>query len=87
MFGTGTETPLGKTDPPRAAEAAGYVRKALSPAIPRDQIVNQIASGFGHPGTVPIPWSAPEYDHDLLKPIPYDLDQARQYLGRAGYSV
>jgi len=87
IFGTGTETPLGKKDPARAAEAAAYVRKAMSLAIPRDQIVNQIASGYGHPGTVPIPWSAPEYDHDLLKPIPYDMDQARQYLGRAGYAV
>lgn len=87
VFGTGVGTPLGKKDPSRAAEAAAYVRKAMSLAIPRDQIVKQIASGYGHPGTVPIPWSAPEYDHEMLKPIPFDMDQARQYLGKAGYAV
>ena len=87
VFGTGAATPLGKQDPARAAEAAAYVRKAFSLAIPREQIVKEIASGLGHPGTVPIPWSAPEYDHELLQPIPYDLDQARAYLVKAGYTL
>ena len=86
VFGTGTATPLGKQDPSRAAEAAAYVRKAFSLATPREQIVKEIASGLGHPGTVPIPWSAPEYDHAALPPIPYDLDQARGYMVKAGYS-
>ena len=39
----------------------------------------------GHAGTVPMAWSAPEYDHDLLKPIAYDLDLARKYMEKAGY--
>ena len=86
IFGTGAETPLGKQDPSRAAEAAAYIRKAFSAAIPRDDIIKQMAGGYGHPGTVPIPWSAPEYDHTNNKPLPFDLDLAKSYLAKAGYS-
>jgi ABC-type transport system substrate-binding protein len=86
VFGLGTDTPLGKKDPSRAAEAAAYIRQAISHAMPRDQIIKQIAGGFGNPGTVPMAWSAPEYDHDLLKPIAYDLDLAKQFMEKAGYS-
>jgi ABC-type transport system substrate-binding protein len=86
VFGTGVETPLGKQDPSRAAEAAAYIRKAISHAIPREQIVKEIAGGYGEPGTVPMPWSAPEYDHETLKPIAYDLDLAREYMQKAGYT-
>ena len=52
VFGTGVDTPLGKQDPSRAFEAAAYIRKAISYAMPREQIVQEIAAGFGHPGTV-----------------------------------
>jgi len=86
VFGTGVDTPLGKRDPSRAAEAAAYIRKAISHAMPRDQIVKEIAGGYGEPGTVPMPFSAPEYDHDMLKPIAYDLDKARHYMELAGYT-
>ena len=86
VFGVGTETPLGKSDPSRAAEAAAYIRQAISHAMPRDQIVKEIAGGYGAAGTVPMAWSAPEYDHDLLKPIAYDLDLARKYMEKAGYT-
>ncbi|RJQ58443.1 MAG: hypothetical protein C4530_10590 [Desulfobacteraceae bacterium] len=85
IIGTGVDTPLGKQDPSRAAEAAAYVRKAISLAIPRDQMVQEIVAGAGKPGTVPIPFSSPEYDHDLLQPIPYDLELAKQYMEKAGY--
>jgi ABC-type transport system substrate-binding protein len=60
VFGTGVDTPLGKQDPSRAFEAAAYIRKAISFATPREQIVQEIAAGLGHPGTVAMPWSAPE---------------------------
>ena len=53
--------------------------------MPREQIVKEIAGGYGAPGTVPMAWSAPEYDHDLLKPIAYDLDLARKCMEKAGY--
>ena len=86
VFGTGVETPLGKQDPSRAYEAASYIRQAISYATPREQIVKEIAAGLGQPGTVAMPWSAPEYDHDLLKPIPFDMDQARTWMTKAGYA-
>lgn len=85
VFGTGVDTPLGRRDPSRAADAAAYIRKAISHAMPREQIVKEIAGGYGKEGTVPMPYSAPEYDHDLLRPIAYDLDLSRQYMQRAGY--
>jgi ABC-type transport system substrate-binding protein len=85
VFGLGTDTPLGKQDPARAAEAATYIRQAISHAMPREQIVKEIAGGYGEPGTVPMAWSSPLYDHELLKPIAYDLDLARQYMTKAGY--
>jgi peptide/nickel transport system substrate-binding protein len=86
VFGTGVETPLGKQDPSRAFEAAAAIRNAISYAMPRDQIVQEIAAGLGHAGTVAMPWSAPEYDHELLKPIPFDMDQARGWMVKAGYT-
>lgn len=85
VFGTGVDTPLGKKDPSRAAEAAAYVRKAISLSIPREQIVKEIVGGYGQPGTVPLPFSSPEYDHEMLKPIPYDLELAKKYMEKAGY--
>jgi ABC-type transport system substrate-binding protein len=85
VFGTGVETPLGKQDPAQAAQAAAFIRKAISHAMPREQIVKEVASGYGKEGTVPMPFSAPEYDHDILKPIAYDLDIARSYMEKAGY--
>ena len=36
-------------------------------------------------GTVPMAWSLPQYDHDLLKPIASDLGIARQWMVKAGY--
>ncbi|WP_406857705.1 ABC transporter substrate-binding protein [Alsobacter sp. KACC 23698] len=85
VFGTGVETPLGKQDPSRAAEAAAYVRKAMSHMIPREQIIKNVVSGFGKPGTVPIPFTSEDYDHDLLKPIAYDFELAKKYMEKAGY--
>ncbi len=85
VFGTGADTPLGRKDPSRAAEAAAYVRLAFSHAMPREQIIKEIAAGYGEPGTVPMPFTAPEYDHDALKPIAYDMNLAREYMTKAGY--
>lgn len=85
VFGTGADTPLGRQDPSRAAEAAAYIRQAISHAMPRDEIVKSIAGGYGAAGTVPIAWSSPEYDHDLLKPIAYDMELAKSFMQKAGY--
>jgi ABC-type transport system substrate-binding protein len=79
------DTPLGKSDPARAAEAATYVRKAFSHVIPREEIIRNLVGGFGAPGTVPIAFTAPEYDKNL-KPIAFDMDVAREYMNKAGYT-
>ena len=86
IFGTGADTPLGRKDPSRAAEAATYVRQALNLAVPREQIINHTLRGFGVPGTVPIAYSAAEYNHTLLQPKPFDLAQAKSYMEKAGFS-
>ena len=50
IYGTGVDTPLGKSDPSRAAEAAEYVRIAFDYAIPRQLIIDNLMAGFGQPG-------------------------------------
>lgn len=85
VFGTGVETPLGKADPGRAAEAATYIRQAFNHAIPRDQIIKNLVAGYGKPGTVPIPYTAADYDKEGLKPIEYSLDLAKSFMEKAGY--
>ena len=46
VFGTGVDTPLGKQDPARAAEAARYVRQAISHLIDRQTIIDTILAGY-----------------------------------------
>lgn len=87
VFGTGVDTPLGKSNPSQAAEAARHVRKAISHLIPREQIVNQLLGGSGYPVAT---WAGPGwgvwYDPDL-KPDSFDLNVAADELRAAGYTV
>ena len=51
--------------------------------MPREQIVKEIAGGYGNPGTVPMAWSAARNTTMIsLKPIAYDLDLAKQVHGK-----
>jgi ABC-type transport system substrate-binding protein/class 3 adenylate cyclase len=87
VFGTGVDTPLGKSDPSMAAEAARHVRKAISHLIPRDQIVNELMGGLGVPLAS---FLGPEWGvwhNNDLKPDPYDKDAAAADLRAAGYTV
>lgn len=85
IFGTGVDTPLGKSDPSRAAEAARDVRTAFDYAIPRELIINNLLAGYGKPGITPMLPTQPFYESSLTA-RPYDLSQARHYLELAGYS-
>jgi ABC-type transport system substrate-binding protein len=85
IFGTGVDTPLGKSDPSRAAEAARDVRTAFDYAIPRELIINNLLAGYGKPGITPMAPTQPFYENSLTA-RPYDLSQARHYLELAGYS-
>ena len=87
VFGTGTATPAGTSDPTKAADAARDIRKAISHMIPRDLIVSSLLNGAGYalasflgPG-----WGV-WYD-PTLTPDTYDLNAAASLLQQAGYSV
>lgn len=96
ILGTGVDTPYAKQYPGNqtaAANAARWIRQALSYATPRTQIVNGLLNGAGVEGiTTPIVgnWhtgqSVMEGFNAQLKPYPYDLGKAAQLLQQAGYS-
>ncbi|MBT0159768.1 hypothetical protein G4O51_07265 [Candidatus Bathyarchaeota archaeon A05DMB-2] len=87
IFGTGVDTPLGKQDPSRAAEAARYVRQAISHLIPRENIINTILNGYGTPGiTTPICTLTDGFDTSL-QPYSYDVELAKSLLAAAGYDT
>lgn len=87
VFGTGTDTPLGKSNPSQAADAARDVRKAISHLIPRDLIVSQLLAGSAYPlaATLGPGWGV-WYDSSLT-PDAYDLNAAAALLQQAGYTV
>ena len=86
IFGTGTETPLGKKDPSKAALAAKYVRQAFDYLIPRQLIIDNLLAGFGDPGTTHAMPSQPYYNTSI-SPRPYDPEKAKALLAAAGYST
>jgi ABC-type transport system substrate-binding protein len=87
IIGTGVDTPLGQEDPSRAAEAARYVRQALSHLIPRQNIIDTILGGYGKPGaTVAILPLTAGYDSSI-EAHPYDVEMAKSLLAQAGYDT
>jgi ABC-type transport system substrate-binding protein len=87
VFGTGVDTPLGQQDSSKAAEAARYVRQAISHLVPRQDIIDTILDGYGTPGvTTPITTLTAGYDPDL-KPYSYDIELAKSLLAAAGYDT
>jgi ABC-type transport system substrate-binding protein len=87
VFGTGVDTPLGKRDPTRAAEAARYVRQAISHLINRDNIISTILAGYGSSAlTTPITRVTAGYDTSLT-PYSYDVTLAKSLLAAAGYDT
>ncbi len=87
VFGTGVDTPAGKADPSKAAEAARQIRKAVSYLIPRQQIVDQLMAGAAVPlATCVGPAFGPFYDPNLKADL-YDPNKAVEALQAAGYSV
>jgi ABC-type transport system substrate-binding protein len=85
IFGTGVDTPLGRSDPTKAAEAARDIRIAFDYAIPRQLIINNLLAGYGVAGATPMLPTQPFYDNAITA-RPYDLSQAKHYLELAGYS-
>lgn len=87
ILGTGEDTPLGKEDPSRAAEAARYVRKAISHLIPRESIIDTILDGYGTPAiTNTICTLTAGYDPSIAFDA-YDVELAKSLLAAAGYDT
>ncbi|MBT8172122.1 hypothetical protein KJN74_04565 [Candidatus Bathyarchaeota archaeon] len=87
ILGTGVDTPLGQEDPSKAAEAARYVRKAISHLIPRQSVINTILDGYGTPG-VTTAFTTLTFGYDSsLEPYSYDPELAKSYLAAAGYDT
>ncbi|MHA1868236.1 MAG: ABC transporter substrate-binding protein [Candidatus Heimdallarchaeaceae archaeon] len=80
IIGTGELTPLG------TAEAARYIRKAISYAVPREIIVEEILEGLGAQGVSPMPEGCIGFDASL-EPYIYDIYLARQFMELAGYNL
>jgi ABC-type transport system substrate-binding protein len=86
IFGTGVDTPLGKANASRAAEAARYVRIAFDYAVPRQLIIDNLLSGYGEPGATPMLPSQPFYNFSITA-REYNLTKAKEYLVMAGYTA
>ncbi|MHA2068399.1 MAG: ABC transporter substrate-binding protein, partial [Candidatus Thorarchaeota archaeon] len=86
VFGTGVDTPLGKEDPTKAADAAKYIRQAFSHLVPRDFIVDEIAEGVGTAGTTLWPELSEGYDTSL-QPYAYSVEKAQELVEMAGYEL
>ncbi|MCE7749346.1 MAG: hypothetical protein GPJ51_13230, partial [Candidatus Heimdallarchaeota archaeon] len=80
IMGTGELTPA------ENSEAAKFIRKAISHAIPREVIVEQLFEGIGAPGTSPIADSCIGYN-ESMEPYVYDLELAIDLMEQAGYDV
>lgn len=87
ILGTGVDTPLGQEDPSRAAEAARYVRQALSHLIPRQDIIDTILDGYGSPGVTTAITTVTEGYDSSLQPYSFDLQLAKSLLAAAGYDT
>ena len=86
IWGTGVDTPLGKQNPARAAEAARYIRQAFDYAIPRQLIIDNLLEGLGLPGATSMLPTQNYYNKNVVS-RPYDLNKARELLTKAGYTV
>jgi peptide/nickel transport system substrate-binding protein len=95
ILGTGVATPYAQQhsgNATAAADAARWIRQAISYAVPRDQIVNSLLHGYGAPAvTMPIigdyrtKTAVTDGFNTDLAPYPYDLTKAAQLLAMAGY--
>ncbi|MEM3637190.1 MAG: ABC transporter substrate-binding protein [Conexivisphaerales archaeon] len=86
IWGTGTATPVGQSNPAMAAQAARDIRRAFSYLIPRQNIINSLLVGAGTPGASD--WAPPygQWVNPSVVPDPYDPAKAAQLLTAAGYT-
>jgi ABC-type transport system substrate-binding protein len=87
VFGTGTATPAGTSNPANAADAARDIRKAISHLIPRDLIVSELEAGSAYPLASFLGPGWGEWYDPTLTPDTYDINMAASLLQQAGYTV
>jgi ABC-type transport system substrate-binding protein len=102
VIGTGVQTPACQansgcrtgSNPTLAQSYATDIRKAISYATPRTQIVNSLLSGYGIPAiTTPVVGNSAtktaltEGFNTDLQPYPFNLTLAKQELQAAGYTL
>jgi ABC-type transport system substrate-binding protein len=87
VFGTGTATPLGQSDPTKATFAARMVRQAISYLIPRQYIVNSLLGGLGSPAITQVCTCFTFAYPPGAQPDSYNPTAARSFLAAAGYST
>ena len=87
IIGTGTGTPLGQSDPSKAAFAARLVRKAISYLIPRQFIINSLLQGIGKIGITQFCSCYSAYYPSDVQADPYDPTQAKSFLAAAGFNT
>jgi ABC-type transport system substrate-binding protein len=96
IIGTGTGTPYAQQyagNATAAANAARWIRQAISYATPRDQIISSLLNGAGVAAiTTPVVGNyktgaaLTQGFNTALQPYPYNLTKAGQLLQSAGYS-
>ena len=87
VWGTGTATPLGQSNPSQAAAAARAVRSAMSHLIPRQYIIQNLLQGIGSIGITQFcTCFAFAYPKDV-QPDAFDPTLAKQLLAQAGYNT
>jgi len=62
-------------------------RRAVSCAIDRQTIINNIFAGLGYPLYGPVNESVQEFYNPRIKKFPYNLDEARKYLVEGGFKA
>ncbi len=92
VWGTGTATPLGQSNPAMAHKAALLVREALSYLIPRQSIVDNLLQGIGATAITSFydAYTGSGIYHDMytgINPDPYSPSQAQVFLAEAGYNT
>lgn len=89
IWGTGLGTPLGQSNPARAAEAAWHVRRAIEYLVPKDTIIKQVLNGYGTYGiTTPITRKTLGFDTSIVprnETAQSAITLAQQELEAAGY--
>jgi ABC-type transport system substrate-binding protein len=86
VFGTGVATPLGQSNPSRAAYAAQCVRQAMDYLIPKQLIIDSLLAGYAIPASVPVNPISPYFNQSCAA-RPYDPTMAKSLLAAAGYDT